>query len=77
MTEILFAESPSVFSWSILGRVSSSTVFLQSGYGRGGQTAAREPHAALRTFACGSLSFPKNYIFGFYFLFLLQSVEIL
>jgi len=36
-------------------------------YGRGGQTAAREPHAAFRTFACGSLSFPKHYIFTFYF----------
>jgi len=36
---------------------------------RGGQTAA------LRTFVCGSLSFPKNYIF--IFLFLLQSVKIL
>ena len=35
---------------------------------RGGQTAP------LRTFACGSLSFPKNYIC---FSFLLQSVEIL
>ena len=40
-------------------------------YTRGGQTAA------LRTFAYGSLSFPKNYIFVLYFLFLLQSVEIL
>jgi len=38
---------------------------------RGGQTAA------LRTFACGSLSFPKMYIYVFYLLFLLQSVEIL
>jgi len=33
-------------------------------YNKGGQTAAREPHVALRTFACGSLSIPKNYIFG-------------
>ena len=33
---------------------------------RGGQTAAREPHATLRTFACGSLSFPKNDIFAFH-----------
>jgi len=32
---------------------------------------------ALRTFACGSLSFPKKYVFVFYFLFLLQSVQIL
>jgi len=31
-------------------------------YIRGGQTAAREPHAALRNFACGSLSFSKHYI---------------
>jgi len=32
---------------------------------------------ALQIFACGSLSFSKNYIFVFYFLLLLQSVEIL
>jgi len=38
---------------------------------RGGQTAA------LRTIACGSLSFSNIYMFAFYFLFLLQSVEIL
>jgi len=35
------------------------------------------PHAVLRTIACGSLSFPKNYVFVLYFLFLLPSVEIL
>jgi len=34
-------------------------------YANGGQIAAREPHAALRTFACGSLSFPKIYIYFF------------
>jgi len=44
-------------------------------YYRSGQAAACELHAALRTLACGSLSFPKNYIF--IFLFLLKSVEIL
>jgi len=33
--------------------------------------------ATLRTFPCGSLSFPKIYIFVFYFLLVLQSVEIL
>jgi len=44
-------------------------------YSRGSQTAAREPHAALRTFACGSLSFSKNHVSVF--LFLLQNVEIL
>jgi len=54
-----------------------STQFSRIVYFRGGQTAAREPHAALATFACGSLSFPKNCIFVFYLLFLLQSVEIL
>jgi len=32
---------------------------------------------APRTFACDSLSFLKNFIFVLYFLFLLQSVEIL
>ena len=37
---------------------------------------AREPYAALRTFARGSLNFSKNYV-CFYFLYLLQSVEIL
>jgi len=46
-------------------------------WGRGGQTAAREPHAKVRRAACGSLGFPKDYIFVFYFLFPLQSVEIL
>jgi len=46
-------------------------------YTKGGQTAAHEPYMALRIFACGSLNFPKNYIFVFYFLHLLQSVEIL
>jgi len=46
-------------------------------YAKGGQTEARETHTALRTFACGSLSFLKNYIFVLYFLFLLPSVEIL
>jgi len=35
-------------------------------YGRGGQTAAHEPRAALQTFACSSLSFSKNYIFLFF-----------
>jgi len=40
-------------------------------YTRGGQTAA------LQTVACGSFSFPKKYVFVFYFLFLLQSVQIL
>ena len=40
-------------------------------YSSGGQIAA------LRTSACGSLSFANNYIFVSYFLFLLQSVEIL
>ena len=45
---------------------------------RGGEVKqAIEPHAALRTFACGSLSFPTNFIFVFYVSFLLQSVEIL
>jgi len=32
-------------------------------YARGGQTAAREPRTALRTFACGSLGFPKYCLF--------------
>jgi len=40
-------------------------------YSRVGQTAA------LRTFSCGTLSFLKHYTFVLYFLFLLQSVEIL
>jgi len=44
-------------------------------YTRGGQTAGCEPNAILRTFSCGSLTFPKIYFF--YFLFILQSVEIL
>jgi len=33
------------------------------------QTAAREPNVALRTFECGSFSFPKNYISVFIFYF--------
>jgi len=37
---------------------------------------ARAACPALRTFECGSLSFPKNYVF-ICFLFLLQSVEML
>jgi len=45
--------------------------------GRGGQTAAREPHASLRTIPCGSLSPPNNYTFVFHFLIILQRVEIL
>jgi len=40
-------------------------------------SAARQALTAFRTFACGSLVFPKNYIFVFHFLFRLQSVEIL
>ena len=36
-------------------------------YTRGGQTAARKPHAVLRTSACGSLSFSKYHIFDFWF----------
>ena len=31
-----------------------------------------QSHAALRTFAFGSLSFSKNYVFVYYFLFVLQ-----
>jgi len=41
-------------------------------YTRGGQSTTREPHAALRTFSCGSLNFPKNCKFVFYFLFLMK-----
>ena len=37
--------------------------------------ANRKPHAALQTLACSSMKLPKNYIFVFHFLFLLQSVE--
>jgi len=36
-------------------------------YARGGQTAAREPHAALRTFACGFLSFLETFLFALNF----------
>jgi len=53
-----FRACPSVFSMK--GSVQAVH------YTRGGQTAAREPHAALRTFTCGSLSFSENCIFIFY-----------
>jgi len=44
-----------------------------------GQTVAQtaEPYAALRTFACSSLSFLIYYTFVFHFLLLLQNVDIL
>jgi len=47
---------------------------------RGGQSAAREPHAALLTFACNAapyMIFLKNYVFVCHFLFLLQSLKML
>ena len=46
-------------------------------YNKGGQTAAREPHAKVRWTVCRSLSLPKTCRFFFYFLFLLRSVEML
>jgi len=36
-----------------------ATLFLTT-YNRGDQTAAREPHAALRTFACGSFELSEK-----------------
>jgi len=42
-------------------------------YTRGSQSAAHEPHVALPRFLCGSFSFPKNYIFVFYFYIFLVS----
>ena len=54
-----------------MGPSGSNNSALGLHYNKGGQTAA------LRTFACGFFSFPKNCVFVFYFLFLLQSVEIL
>ena len=45
----------------------SSSLMKMIYWCRGGQTAAREPQAILRAFACGSLCFPKNCIFFLFF----------